>query len=281
MGKLEGDNLAAKIFGEAASNEPETKQNITPAPETGQPEPEAEKPEPEQKPAKKYAGKFDSDEELEKAYLESQKFMTQKAQEAAQYRRQLEQLQQQLQQLQQATALDMTKKQQEEFQAYVKKTINAAVVDEDPTLLLQLIDRLTEEKTEAKIRQIMPVIEPIVRQNILEQHVQEFFAENPEAKELEAEMAKLVQAEPDLVYDAKGNVRPNWPYRVYARLLKQQTAVARKINAEAAAQAAAAKAAAAAPGSTARPGQPQPESEEEKLKKAIFGDGGKRRMFDY
>ncbi len=274
MGELKGDNLVAAIFGEAANSEPEIKQET--APETGQPETDNEPEEqasPE-KPKKLYAGKFESEEELEKAYLEGQKFWTQKAQEAAALRRELEELRK-------TAAPDMTRKQQEEFQNFVKKAVNAAVVDEDPTLLLQLIDQLTEAKTEQKIHQIMPMIEPIARQNILEQHVQEFFAENPEAKELEAEMAKLVQAEPDLVYDAKGNVRPNWPYRVYARLLKQQSVVARKVNAEAAAQAAAAKAAAAAPGSTARPGQPQPESEEEKLKKAIFGDGGKRRMFDF
>ncbi len=274
MGELKGDNPVAAIFGEAANSEPEIKQET--APETGQPETDNEPEEqasPE-KPKKLYAGKFKSEEELEKAYLEGQKFWTQKAQEAAALRRELEELRK-------TAAPDMTRKQQEEFQNFVKKAVNAAVVDEDPTLLLQLIDQLTEAKTEQKIRQIMPMIEPIARQNILEQHVQEFFAENPEAKELEAEMAKLVQAEPDLVYDAKGNVRPNWPYRVYARLLKQQSVVARKVNAEAAAQAAAAKAAAAAPGSTARPGQPQPESEEEKLKKAIFGDGGKRRMFDF
>ncbi len=276
MSEPKGDNLAASIFSEAASNEPETKQDA--APVEGQPQPEAGEPEAEPKPAKKYAGKFESDEELEKAYLESQKFMTQRAQEAAAYRRQLEQLQQQLQQLQQP---DMTKKQQEEFQAFVKKAVNAAVVDEDPTMLIQMIDQLTEAKTDAKLRQIMPVIEPIARQNILEQHVQEFFAENPEAKELEGEMAKLVQAEPDLVYDAKGNPRPNWPYRVYAKLLKTKSGVVKEVNAQAAAQAAAAKAAAGAPGSTARPGQPQPESEEDKLKKVIFGEGGKRRMFDY
>jgi len=274
MSDIKGDNLAEEIFGEAATD-PENKQDTAPA--EGQLQPDTEKTEPESKPAKKYAGKFESDEDLEKAYMESQRFMTQKAQEAATYRRQLEQLQQQLQQLKQP---DMTKKQQEEFQEFVKKAINAAVVDEDPAMLIQMIDQLTEAKTEAKIREIMPVIEPIARQNILEQHVREFYAENPEAKDLEGEMAKLVQAEPDLVYDAKGNPRPNWPYRVYAKVLKQKSGIVMEVNAQAAAQAAATKAAAAAPGSTARPGQPQPETEEDKLKKIIFGDNGKRRMFD-
>jgi hypothetical protein len=274
MSDIKGDNLAEEIFGEAATD-PENKQDTAPA--EGQLQPDTEKTEPEPKPAKKYAGKFESDEDLEKAYMESQRFMTQKAQEAATYRRQLEQLQQQLQQLKQP---DMTKKQQEEFQEFVKKAINAAVVDEDPAMLIQMIDQLTEAKTEAKIREIMPVIEPIARQNILEQHVREFYAENPEAKDLEGEMAKLVQAEPDLVYDAKGNPRPNWPYRVYAKVLKQKSGIVKEVNAQAAAQAAATKAAAAAPGSTARPGQPQPETEEDKLKKIIFGDNGKRRMFD-
>jgi len=274
MSDIKGDNLAEDIIGEAATD-PENKQDTAPA--EGQLQPDTEKTEPEPKPAKKYAGKFESDEDLEKAYMESQRFMTQKAQEAATYRRQLEQLQQQLQQLKQP---DMTKKQQEEFQEFVKKAINAAVVDEDPAMLIQMIDQLTEAKTEAKIREIMPVIEPIARQNILEQHVREFYAENPEAKDLEGEMAKLVQAEPDLVYDAKGNPRPNWPYRVYAKVLKQKSGIVKEVNAQAAAQAAATKAAAAAPGSTARPGQPQPETEEDKLKKIIFGDNGKRRMFD-
>jgi len=280
MAENKSDNLAAQIFGgEAADNASNQKEETKAAPATGEPQEEGKQG--EGQPSKLYAGKFTSIEELEKAYLEGQKWWTRTSQEAAAAKREAEQLRRELEELRKALAPDMSKSQQQAFEEQVKKAIQAAVVDEDPKLLLQLIDQLTEYKTEQKLRQITPIIEPIARQNVLEQHVEEFFAEVPEAKELEAEMARLVQEDPSLVYDAKGNIKPNWPYRVYARVLKLRSGQAKRANEEAAAQMAAMKMAAGVSGSTARTSQPQPESEEEKLKKAIFGEGGKRRMFDY
>lgn len=262
----EGGNAAGDGTAGAVKQEPNTQT---------QAQTQAQQTEPAQKPAEKlYAGKFKTPEELERAYEEAQRWGTQRSQEAAALKRELEELRK-------TAAPDMTKKQQEEFDAYVKKAINAAVVDEDPSLLLQLIDQLAEHKTDQKIRQIMPIIEPIAQKNAFQTQVDEFFREHPEALELAGEMTAIVQQDPAIMLDNKGNVRPDWPYRVYMKAARGKSGATQKAAAEAKEKAEGMKAAAAAPGTSARGSQP-PEKEEDKIKQSIFGDmSQKRKMFDF
>ena len=267
MSEDKGDkNVVADIFGSAAPTSGNIAENV----DAGA----VEEKQADQPDEKIYAGKFKTPEELEKAYEEAQRWGTQRSQETAALRRELEELRK-------TAAPDMTAKQKEEFDVYVKKAINAAVVDENPTLLMQLIEKLVEEKADSKIREIAPVIEPIVQERAFKAQVDEFFREYPEAINLSNEMTEIVQRDPTVMMDTHGNIRPDWPYRVYMRAAKGKGEAEAQAAALTKKQTEGMKAAAAAPGTSARAGQ-QAESEEDKLRKNIFGDANKqRKMFDY
>lgn len=261
----ESNNLINQIFGnDGAASDKEESRDQNQAVNAGE-----SRPEPEQlKQERLLAGKFKSVEELEKAYQEAEKWGTQRSQETAALRRELEELRK-------AVAPDMTRQEQQVWRQRVQAAINRAVVEENPDDLLQLIDWMIDQKAEVKFQEKYREIYPAVEQYRFQVEVNAWLAENPEAGEHIEDMIKLIQEQPDIV------TKPNWLDRTYARVLKRKIGAAQKAGAENAARTQAVKQAAAMPGVQPRQTEP-PESEEEKLKKALFGDTNqKRKMFDF
>jgi len=250
------DNLVKDIFDSDDQAGEETDNKIQTPEEEGESE-DIEKPE------KKWAGKFNTAEDLEEGYRNLETWQTRNAQENARIRAELEQLRQ-------AVIPDMTTKQQQEWWQYVQKSINTAVVDENPEPLMQLIGQMVEYSTEQKLRERDQALAPIYEQQRFQTEVNDFLLNNPEAGEYLDDMQKLIQSEPDIVRN------PDWLYQAYGKVLN------RKIKGGAAlkAKTEAAKEAAGMPGSGPR-GSQETLTDDEKIKKALFGDTGKRRMFDY
>ncbi|HIE12963.1 MAG TPA: hypothetical protein EYP63_06015 [Desulfotomaculum sp.] len=222
---------------------------------------------------KLYAGRFKSVEELERAYREVEGFSTRKAQEAAALHQRLEELQRQ-------AAPDMTKRQQEDFRKAVLEAVNAAVVDEDPNKLVALIETITDRKSEEKLSQIMPHLAPVIVNQQIASEVEQFFAEFPEAKDLESEMSAVIEQNPEVMFDEQGRRRADWVYRAYIRAQTRKGQATRQAAAQVGGQVTAAKQAAAAPGVSAR--QQQSQSPEEAILTRIFGEpSGGRKPFDY
>jgi len=261
-------NLIDQIFGNQAVEE-EQKGEKGQAPQvSGEPGQKQEEEQKEsQEPVKKLAGRFESVEELEKAYRELEKWGTRKSQEAAAIRRELEELRKQ-------AAPDMTARQQEEWRKQVQAAINAATVDENPEPLLQLIGYMADKIAEEKVTQQLGEIAPLVQQHRFQREVDAWLAENPEAGEHINDMIKLINAEPELV------TRPGWLDRAYSRVLRQKVSLAKQVGAETSAKIQAEKQAAGMPGAGAR-NTKAPETDEEKLLKTIFGESGPRKMFDF
>lgn len=213
------------------------------------------------------AGKYKTPEELEKAYIEGQKWWTKSSQEVSQLRRDLEDLQKQV-------APEMTKRQEADFKKQMQQAINMAVVDENPEALTQLIQDLVDKRAEAKVKERYQGVDPLVEQNRLNEEVNAWISENSEAAEHLADMQKLLDADPSMMN------KPGWLDRAYAKVLNQKIGLTRKAKGDAAAQTQAEKAAAAITGSGARPSQTI-ETEEQKIVKGIFGEPGQDRgIFD-
>ena len=282
MSENDDRTLADQIFGGQAVKDDETQttqteqttQTQAPAagdPESGKTEPqkqETEKQEQTQAQENKLlAGKYKTPEELERAYLEGQKWWTKSSQEVSQLRRDLEDLQKQV-------APDMTKRQEADFKKQMQQAINNAVVDEDPEALTQLIESIVDQRTEVKVKERYQDVDPLVEQNKLTKEVNGWIGENPEAAEHLPEMQKLLDADPDMVK------KPGWLDRAYAKVVGQKLSLTKQARSTAAAQTQAEKAAATIVGSTARPPQ-DTETEEQKIVKGIFGEPGQDRgIFD-
>lgn len=226
---------------------------------------------------KLYAKRFKTPEELEQAYREVENWGTQRAQEATALKRQLEELQAQ-------KAPDATKKEKEDFQKAMKEAINAAVVADDPTRLVELIDRLTDkkaaEKAEERLSQIMPDLAPVIQQRKLQTEIDEFHADYPEAKAFEADMAAAIQANPNLMYDAAGKKRPDWLARTYAKVLGAKVGAVKAAAGQTKEQTTAMKQAAGTAKGGARPAQDD-RTKDEVLKDSIFGKASEeRKIFD-
>lgn len=267
MTKGKGDNLADRLFGNQAA-ETDAEETQTLEPEDQAPDKQTEQPgEPdggqaqqgEKDTGKLLAGKFKSMEELERAYVELERFGTQRSQEAAQLRRELEELRK-------ALAPDMTAKQRDEWRKYAQQAIQKAVVDEDPDMLMQMIDYMIEARAEEKFQKRYREIEPVINQQKYQQEVNQWLADNPEASDYLDDMVKLVQAEPEIV------TKPGWLDRAFARVLKAKVGIAGKVGAETAAKARAEKAAASMPGSGSRP-KTEKKSEEDEMLDRIFSTG--------
>jgi hypothetical protein len=248
-------NVLEGIFGEGAQGEALTDNTEGERAVTQEPEPK--------QPEKLWAGKFKSPEEMEKAYEEAQRWGTQRSQEVANIRRELEELRK-------SVAPDMSKQKQKEWDDHVKQAIQQAVVDDNPALLVQLIDYMIDQRTEAKLQARDAELAPLREQQRFQAEVNQFVADNPEASEYLDEITKLIQAQPDVV------TRPNWLGRAYGKVLNQRlkagTANAAKTQAE--------KLAAGVPGSGAR-GRTDTKTEDEKVLDSIFGDlSQKRKIFD-
>lgn len=255
------DNLVKnQIFGDnsQAVNEKEPDNDVQAPADTGEPEETVE-----------LDPKFESIKEQAKGYKEAQAWGTQRAQEASAAKAEVKRLQTELEQLRQAVAPDMAAKQQERWRQYAQQSINAAVVDENPEPLVQLINQLVDSRTEQKLQERDMALEPIRKQQRFQTDVNNFLANNPEASEYIDDMTKLIQTEPDIVE------KPDWLYKAYGKVLNQKL----KGSAAAKAKTEAAKEAAGMPGSGPR-GSQETLTEDEMIKKQIFGSQ-KKKMFDY
>lgn len=211
------------------------------------------------------AGRFKSPEDLARAYREIERFATQSQQQVSVLRRELEELRRQLQP-------DLTKKQQEDLQKQVQLAINKAVMEEDPSALMDLFTKLADHVAEQKLAQRYQDVAPLVQQRKFQQEINDFLAENPEAAQHIDDIAKLVQQDPELVS------RPGWLYRAYTRVLNQKVALRQQQQAVVDQKVEAQKKAAAMPGSGSRPKQEKKDPEQEILDQ-IFGTPKKEGIF--
>lgn len=211
---------------------------------------------------KLFAGKYKTVEELEAAYKEAEKNFHGSRQELAELRREFETIRQLL----------TPKKQEIDPQQYRQQLLER-LYEEPDAVIAELAERIADRKLQEHLGPIMPVIQ----QQIINSQVQQFLSSVPDAAEYAGDMAAIVQANPDLV------TTPGWLEKAYlqAKVARLEAKINNKGDNDKAAQSVAAKQAAAMPkGGKAEP--PKPETEEEKMRRAIFGDlSGKRKMFDY
>lgn len=218
---------------------------------------------PDDKPAEKLlAGKYKTVEELEAAYKEAEKNFHLDRQDRAELRRRLDELK----------AALAPKKPEADPKERRQKLIER-MYEEPDTVIAELADEIADKKMQERLGPIMPVIQ----QQAINSQVQQFMARVKDAHEYENDMAAIIQAEPGIMRD------PNWLGRAYllAKTARLEARLADKTGDDPAKAADAKKAAAMPRGGKGDPNIPA--SEEEKLKKSIFGDpgGGKRKMFDF
>lgn len=231
----------------------------------------------EGKSDKLYAGRFKSAEELEQAYRSLEGFGTQKAQEAAALRRQLDDLQAKV-------APDLTKKQQEDLRKEMAEAVEAAAVDNNPDKLVELIERISDkkaaEKIEAQLGRIMPTLTPVLIGEQIKAEADQFFADFPEAIPYEQQMAAVVKQSPQIMFDAQGNRRPDWPSRALNKVLTMQAQAASQGRAAVNQQIDAQKQVAGAARGGVRQAQ-DTRTQDEKIIDSIFGTSNEgRKIFD-
>ncbi|TYO95133.1 hypothetical protein [Desulfallas thermosapovorans] len=238
-------------------NDPELKKAPEQDPDTPPEEPEQD-PEPE----KLYAGKYKTVEELEAAYKEAERGFHNDRQEKAELKRQLDELK----------AMLTPKPKEQDPKEYREKLIERLMEAPD-----EVVTELAEQIADRKLQERLGPVMPVIQQQIVNNQVQQFMSAVPDAVEYANDMAAILQAKPDLIN------QPGWLEKAYmqAKIARLEAKVSKATGDDKAAQAAAAKQAAAMPkGGKGEP--PKPETEEEKMRKAIFGDfNGKRKMFDF
>lgn len=218
----------------------------------------------DEKPAEKLlAGKYKTVEELEAAYKEAEKNFHLDRQDRAELRRQLDELK----------AALAPKKPEVDPKERRQKLIDRLY--EEPE---KVIEEVAEEIADKKIQERYGHIDPIIQQTKINNEVQQFMGAVKDAHEYENDMAAIIKANPNIMK------RQDWLERAYllAKTARLEAKLAGKDTGDDAAKAADAKKAAAMP--RGGKGDPNiPATEDEKLKKGIFGDpgGGKRKMFDF
>ena len=210
---------------------------------------------------KLFAGKYKTVEELEAAYKEAEKNFHGSRQELAGLKREFEELKQLL-----------APKQPEQNPKQYREKLLERLYDEPDNVITELAEQIADKKVQERLGPVMPVIQ----QQVINQQVQQFMSAVPDAVEYANDMAIVLQNKPDLVNE------PGWLEKAYlqAKIARLEAKINKDAGEGKAAQAAVAKQAAAMPkGGKGEP--PKPETEEEKMRKSIFGEYRKMKMFDY
>ncbi len=228
---------------------------------------------PEQQPEKLFAGKYKTVEELESAYKEAEKGFHGDRQERAELKRQLDELKEAL----------APKKPEQDPKEYRQKLVER-LYEEPDTVINELANQIADKKMQQALGPVMPIIQQVITNN----QVQQFMDAVPDAKQYATDMAAIVKANPDLMK------RKDWIEKAYlqakvARLEEKLSGKATGDNPKDndpkdndPQKAADTKRAAAMP--KGGKGDPPPqETDDDKMRKSIFGSpgGGKRKMFDF
>ena len=257
------DKIVQEIFGDTGNAAPVSHPEPLVPESQETPEGEVESEEEPEAQEKLFAGKYKTVEELEAAYKEAEKSFHGDRQERAELRRQMEDLK---------TAL-APKKPNVDPEQYRQQLVERLYSEPD-VVIAELADQIADRKLQQALGPVMPVIQ----RQIMDSQVNDFMSTVPDAREYADDMAAIVQADPNLT------TQPNWLEKAYliAKVSRLEDRVSGKATGDKTAKTTDAKKAAAMPkGGKGEP--PVPETEEEKVKKNIFGDygGGKRKMFDF
>lgn len=243
-------------------NDPETQQDPETDPDTPEGEDDPNE-QPEQTPAEQLlAGKYKSVEELEAAYKELERGFHGDRQERAELRRQLTELK---------AALEEPKKPEIDPKQYREKLVER-LYEEPDAVIAELADQIADKK----MQQVLGPMMPVIQQQVINNQVQQFMSSVPDAAEYTSDMAAIIQANPGLVN------QQGWLEKAYLQAkISRLEATVNKGDEGKVAQAAAAKKAAQMP-KGGKGELPKQETDEEKMRKSIFGEHSeKRKMFDF
>jgi len=255
-------NPAPNINNEPAPKAPEKDPPDTPPEDGKKDEPEQKKPE-DKEPERLLAGKYKTVEELEKAYQESQKDFHLDRQDKAELKKELENIKKVLE-----------PKKPEEDPDKRREKILQRLVEEPEAVIMELADKIADKKVQERLGPIAPVVQQMVVNN----QVQAFMSAVPDANEYAEDMAKIIEARPEITK------KKDWMENVYlaAKTARLEARLAGKDTGKDKAAEDQKKAAAAAILKGTKGEPPAQETPEEKLKKGIFGEaGGQAKMFDY
>lgn len=295
MADLTDAELAASIFGEQAddSQHPESEAIEKPATEeetgaegeekpadTEEPEETGNEPEPEQ-PAEErlFAGKYKTVEDMEKAYLESQKDFHAGRQEQGALRRELEELK----------TLLITKPQKQpkqptpQEQAQEAEILRQRLTYEPEKVIEEMAEQRARNIVDAKLNEVLgPVLPSIQRQaraDQINQQVQQYWSDHPDHEPYREAMAEIITYNPQLMKDS------NWIGQTYlmAKIADLETKLnAGPVKPTKKVDPAQKKAAAVSASAGAKAAVTEKKSDEDTLKDALFGPSNEKRgVFDH
>lgn len=285
-------DLAASIFGEQAdeSQHPESEAEVTPAEEVVEEEPiveeepkeELEEEPAEEKPAEErlFAGKYKTVEDMEKAYLESQKNFHAGRQEQGALKREIEEIKSLLV----AKPQEQPKQPTPQEQAQNAEVLRQRLMYEPEKVIEEMAEERARNIVDTKLSEVLgPVLPSIQRQaraDQISQQVQQYWADHPDHEPYKEAMAEIITQNPQLMRD------PNWIGQTYlmAKIADLETKLnnpgkpaQKKVDPaqkKAAAVSASAGVKAAAVG--------EKKSDEDLLKDKLFGSAQEgRAMFDF
>jgi protein tyrosine phosphatase (PTP) superfamily phosphohydrolase (DUF442 family) len=285
-------DLAASIFGEQAdeSQHPESEAEVTPAEEVVEEEPiveeepkeELEEEPAEEKPAEErlFAGKYKTVEDMEKAYLESQKNFHAGRQEQGALKREIEEIKSLLV----AKPQEQPKQPTPQEQAQNAEVLRQRLMYEPEKVIEEMAEARARNIVDTKLSEVLgPVLPSIQRQaraDQISQQVQQYWADHPDHEPYKEAMAEIITQNPQLMRD------PNWIGQTYlmAKIADLETKLnnpgkpaQKKVDPaqkKAAAVSASAGVKAAAVG--------EKKSDEDLLKDKLFGSAQEgRAMFDF
>jgi protein tyrosine phosphatase (PTP) superfamily phosphohydrolase (DUF442 family) len=284
-------DLAASIFGEQAdeSQHPESEAEVTPAEEVVEEEPiveeepkeELEEEPAEEKPAEErlFAGKYKTVEDMEKAYLESQKNFHAGRQEQGALKREIEEIKSLLV----AKPQEQPKQPTPQEQAQNAEVLRQRLMYEPEKVIEEMAEERARNIVDTKLSEVLgPVLPSIQRQaraDQISQQVQQYWADHPDHEPYKEAMAEIITQNPQLMRD------PNWIGQTYlmAKIADLETKLnnpgkpAKKMVDPAQKKAAAVSASAGAKASTGG----EKKSDEDLLKDKLFGSAQEgRAMFD-
>ena len=283
--------LAASIFGGQADEgqHPESEAEVTPAEEVIEEEPiveeepkeELEEEPAEEKPAEErlFAGKYKTVEDMEKAYLESQKNFHADRQEKGALKRELEEIKTLL-----VAKPEPQRQPTPHEQAQNAEILRQRLMYEPEKVIAEMAEERAQNIVNEKLREVldpvMPSIQNMARADQINKQVQQYWVDHPEHKEYADQMAEIITQNPELMRN------PNWIGQTYlmAKIADLETRLnapakpAKKTVDPAQKKAAAVSASAGVKGSAVE----GKKSDEDLLKDKLFGSAQEgRAMFDF
>lgn len=289
--------LADSIFGDQADHgqdpgseadpnpvdpvEPEPAEPVEPAePDPAEPvEPGEPDPVEPGEPERLFAGKYKTVEDMENAYLESQKNFHADRQEKGALKREIEEIKTLLV----AKPPEPQRQPSPQEQAQNTEILRQRLMYEPEKVIEEMAEERAKSIVDAKLKEVLdpvlPSIQNMARADQINKQVQQYWVDHPEHKEYADQMAEIIAQNPQLMRD------PNWIGQTYlmAKIadletrLNSPTKPAKKTVDPAQKKAAAVSASAGVKGSASG----EKKSDEDLLKDKLFGSAQEgRAMFD-